>query len=143
MEPQRIIMNFSLPPALEDLEVMTQDVLENMPDELTEYCEDIEVVIEELPDEATEQELELDDPFEVVALFRKGSELSPGVESKSNDNDDRLILYRRPLLDYWCECSDDLSQILRQVIIEEIARNYDFADDDIDDMVQRHYQGML
>lgn len=143
MEPQRIIMNFSLPPALEDLEVMTRDILENMPDELASYCEDVEILIEELPDEATEQELELDDPFEVLALFRKGSEISPGVERKVAANDDCLILYRRPLLDYWCECCDDLSQILRQVIIEEIARNYEFADDDIDDMVQRHYQGMF
>lgn len=143
MEQQQIIMNFTLPPTLDDLKVMAQEVMDVMPDELAEYCEDIEIVIEDFPDEVLEQELELDDQFEVVALFRKGSEISPGVESKSNDEDDKLIVFRRSLLDYWCECCDDLGQILRQVIIEEIARNYDFTDDDIDEMVSRHYQGML
>ena len=140
---QHIVMNFSVPPSADDLSVMANEQIENMPDELSEFCEDLIIQMEEMPDEATEADLELDDPYELLALYKAGKELSPGVETKAANDDDILILYRRPLLDAWVETGDDLARVVREAMIEEIGNNFDFSDDEIEEMTARHYQGML
>lgn len=143
MDRQQIIMNFTVPPGTDDMQVIAQEAFEHLPEEILEFCDDIEIQIEELPDEAVEQELELDDPFELLALFRSGKQIAPGVESKTADSEDLLILYRRPILDLWCETEENLNITVRDVMIEELGRNFDFSDEEIEEMSKRHYQGML
>lgn len=136
-------MNYTVPPSCDDIEVIADTVLESLPEELMEFCEGLAIRVEELPDEALEDELDLDDPYDLVALYRSGSHISPGVESKTANDDDLILLFRRPLLDMWCESFDDLSELVRQVIIEELGSNFDFSEDEIDEMTNRHHQGML
>ena len=136
-------MNFTVPPSPDDLEAIAQDVLANLPEELLEFCDGLALQIEDIADEALEDELDLDDPFELVALFRSGKQISPGVESKVANDDDILILFRRAILDMWCESGEDLTQVVRDVMIEELGSNFDFSEDEIEDMSKRHHQGLL
>ncbi len=140
---QQIIMNFSVPPSTDDLAVIANNQLQNMPDELMEYSEDLTIQIEEVVDETTESDLELDDPYELLMLYKAGGELTPGVEKKETKDDDVLIIYRRPVLDLWCERGEDLTAIMREAMIEEIATQFDFPEETIDEMNNRHHQGML
>lgn len=139
----QIIMNFSCPPGADDIEVIAVAALASMPDELSEYCENLAIKVEEFPDDAIQQDMELEDPYELVALYRSGSQISPGVTKKTANDDDVLLIFRRPLLDVWCETGDDLGILIRQVLIEEIGHNFDLSEDDIEEMVGRHFQGML
>ncbi len=143
MDQQRIIMNFTTAPSADDIEVIANEVLETLPEELLEFCDALTLQIEDMPDESLEIELDLDDPYELVALYKSGKELSPGVESKVANDDDLLILFRRPILDSWCETGEELSQIVRDAMIEELGNNFEFSDDEIEEMSRRHYQGML
>lgn len=140
---KQIIMNFSVPPSLDDFEVMSAEALELLPEELAEFSDGLAVAIEEFPDEVTERDLDLEDPYELLALYKSGKEISPGVERKSANDDDLLVLYRRPILDMWCESGDDLGGLIRNVMIEELGRHFEFSDDEINEMSERHYQGML
>ena len=132
-----VIMNYTTPPSLEDLEGMAQAHLDNLPDELADYCEDLVLVIEDLPDESIENDLDLDTPFDILALFKNGAEITPGVLAKQQSEDDRLILFRRPILDYWCESYEDLNFLIRQIIINELGQNFDLSDEEIEDLVLR------
>jgi predicted Zn-dependent protease with MMP-like domain len=143
MDKKQVIMNFTVPPSEEDITVIAESVLESLPEEIIIFCESLAIRVEELPDEAVEQELDLDDPYELIALYRKGSQISPGVESKTANDDDVLMIYRRPLLDMWCDSCDDISDLVRQVMIEELGENFDFSDEEIEEMTARHHQGML
>lgn len=140
---QQIIMHFTNPPSLEDMEVIIGEAYEQMPEELMEFCEGLALVVEDFPDEMVENDLDIDDPYELLALYKSGKEISPGVERKTANDDDVLVIYRRAVLDLWCETCDDLNDVVRQVMIEELARHFDFSDDEIDELVQRHHQGML
>jgi len=131
---QQIIMNFSAPPSGDDLLVIANGLLENMPDELVDHIDDLTIQIEEFPDEATESDLDLEDQYELLTLYKAGSELTPGVETKAANDDDVLILFRRPLLDLWCETGEDLAGIIRDAMIEEIANQFEFSDNDIEAM---------
>lgn len=140
---QQIIMNFTVPPGIEDFQTMCLAILESLPEELLEFCEGLAVRVEDFPDEVTEQELELQDSYELLSQYKSGKEISPGVERKTANDDDLLIVYRRAVLDMWCETCDDLSTLIRQVMIEELGRHFEFSEEEIDDMSGRHYQGML
>ncbi len=136
-------MNFTYPPSVDEVRSIAEHAVEHLPEELVEFTESMTVQIEELPDEALQQEFDLEHPYELVALFRSGKQIAPGVESKVANDDDVLILFRRPLLDLWSETGDDINALVRQVMIEELGQNFDFSDRDIDEMTRRHYQGML
>ncbi|MCB1556775.1 MAG: metallopeptidase family protein [Alphaproteobacteria bacterium] len=143
MERQEIIMSFTVPPSAEDLAAIAREALEALPEELSSFCEDLTLAVEELADEALEDELDLDTPFDLPALYRKGSQIAPGVQSKVANDDDVLILFRRALLDLWCESGEDINILIRQVMIEELAGNFDFSDAEITEMTRRHFQGLF
>lgn len=143
MDCQRIIMNFTVPPSMEDIEDLATSTWENLPEELLSRCDELAIVIEDAVDETTLDDLDIDDAFDLLALYKSGKQISPGVERKVANDDDVLVIYRRPLLDMWCETQEDLQGLIRQVLIEELGRHFEFSEDDIEDMAERHYQGML
>ena len=143
MDGQQIIMNHTISPTLEDIEVMVGAVLDDLPDELMSFCDGLAVRIEDFPDELVEGELELDDPYDLLALYRSGKEISPGVEKKTANDGDLLIIFRRPLLDMWCETGEDITALVRRAIIDELGNHFDFSEDEVHEMTVRHYQGML
>lgn len=143
MDEHRIIMNFSAPPGLDDIETMSKEILETLPEEILEFCETLAIEVEDFPDDALQAELELDDPYELVGLYRSGKEISPGVERKVANDDDVLLLFRRPILDLWCDTGDDLTSLLREIMIEELGNNFDFSEEEIEEMTARHHQGMF
>jgi predicted Zn-dependent protease with MMP-like domain len=142
-QQQQIIMSYTVPPGMEELEVIAAAMLDSLPEELLEHCDGLAIKCEDFPDDNISEELDLEDPYDLLALYRSGKEIAPGVEKKTANDDDILIVYRRPLLDMWCESCEDLTGLLRQVMIEELGRHFDFADEDIEEMTRRHYQGML
>lgn len=143
MDTRQIIMSYTVPPSTDDLQALSQSIFEDLPEELLEFCEDLQILVEEIVDEATEIELELDDPYELLALYKSGKEISPGVERKSAEQADVLVIYRRAVLDIWCETCEDFSRLLRQIMIEELGRRFGFSDTEIGEMSKRHYQGLL
>ena len=136
-------MNYSSPPSADDVTVIASQVLDSLPDELSELCEELVLQVEEFPDEMIDAELELEGPYDLLALYRSSKEIAPGVEKKVANGEDRLLLFRRPILDLWCETGDDLANLVREIVIEEIARSHEFSEADIQAMLKRHHQGML
>lgn len=136
-------MNFAAPPSADDLTAIARQVLESLPDEISEACEDLALEIQEFPDEALEQDMALETEYDLLALYKSSKELAPGVQKKVANGDDILVLFRRPILDLWCETCDDLGSLVREVMIEEIARAQEFSEDDIRKMIKAHHQGML
>jgi predicted Zn-dependent protease with MMP-like domain len=53
------------------------------------------------------------------------------VAAAPNDLD-MIFLYRRPLLDFWCETGDDLFDLIRNVLIHEIGHHFGFSDEDME-----------
>lgn len=143
MEQHRIIMNFSAPPSAEDIDTIAKDILASLPEELMEHCETLLLQVEEFADDATQAEMEIDDPYELLALYKSGKEISRGVQRKVANDDDILFLYRRAILEVWCETQDDLASLIREIMIEELAQNFDFTEEEIEEMAARHHQGMF
>ncbi|MAH04953.1 MAG: hypothetical protein CL561_05310 [Alphaproteobacteria bacterium] len=135
---KEIIMNFSVPPSDDDILVLAKDTLENLPDEFSEFCKDIELAVEDFASEDVEQQLDAEDPYEILLFLKSGKEISPGIEAKNSADNDCLVLYRRPILDYWAEVEEDFSDVITRIIFEEIAAEHDYTADEIAEMVLSH-----
>jgi len=140
---KNIIMNFGNPPGLDDLQVMAEELLDNLPDELQDYVEDLSITIENFPDDTVKHDLNVEDDYDLLGYYACAKQISPGIEKKESDGEDTIILFRRPILDLWAEEETDLSSLVRQIMIEEIGSYFEFSDEDIEDMIETHHQGLL
>jgi predicted Zn-dependent protease with MMP-like domain len=118
-------------PTLAELEALAERALASVPAELKRHMGRVVIRIDEFPDEETEREMELQSPFDILGLYRgvalpRQSVMDPGVEPEL------IFLYRRPILDYWCETGDDLYAVVRHVLIHEIGHHFGFSDEDME-----------
>ena len=123
------MLNF--PPSLADIQGIAVKALMSIPEELRRFARDVVVRVEEFPDEDTLDELGLENPFDLLGLYR-GVALSRKSVFHTPHNVDMVFLYRRPILDYWCESGEDLVDVVRHVLIHEIGHHFGFSDDDMD-----------
>jgi predicted Zn-dependent protease with MMP-like domain len=119
------------PPSLDDLDSIAREALATVPDELFQHCREVVIRVEELPDEETIKELELESPFDLLGLYR-GVALHRKSMLDIPNGVDMIFLYRRPLLDYWCETESDLLALVRHVLIHEIGHHFGFSDADME-----------
>jgi predicted Zn-dependent protease with MMP-like domain len=119
-----------LPPSLAEIEELARLALGTIPRRLKLHLGAVLIRVEEFPDAETEAEMELDSPFDILGLYR-GIALPHKSVSDARANVDMIFLYRRPLLDYWCESGEDLAHLVRHVLIHEIGHHFGFSDEDM------------
>ncbi len=120
-----------LAPSLAQFEALAQHALATIPDELKRHLGPVVIRVDEFPDEETEEEMGLDSPFDILGLYR-GVALPLKSVSDPRPNIDMIFLYRRPILDYWCDSGEALHTIVRHVLIHEIGHHFGFSDDDME-----------
>ena len=118
-------------PLLADIEALAQRELETIPPELKRHLGPLVIRVEEFPDEETEAEMGLESPFDILGLYH-GVALPHKSVNDPRVELDMVFLYRRPILDYWCESGDDLRAVVRHVLIHEIGHHFGFSDDDME-----------
>ena len=120
-----------LPPSIVDIEALAQSALASIPRELKQHLGPVVIRVEEFPDEETEAEMGLESPFDILGLYR-GVALPHKSTASTRADADLVFLYRRPILDYWCETGEDLGDVVRHVLIHEIGHHLGFSDEDME-----------
>ncbi|MDH5747993.1 MAG: metallopeptidase family protein [Rhodospirillales bacterium] len=119
------------PPSLNQFEALARTAFEAIPDELRNRVENVVFRIEDFPDAETEREMDLESPFDLLGLYR-GVPLGDKSIQDTPMDVDMIFLYRRPILDYWCETGEDLAHVIRHVLIHEIGHHFGLSDDDME-----------
>jgi predicted Zn-dependent protease with MMP-like domain len=125
-----------LPPSLADLEALAQRALAGLPRRFKRHLGEVLIRVEDFPDRDTERAMRLDSPFDLMGLYH-GVALPHKSVSDPQPGIDVIFLYRRPILDYWCETGDDLADIVRHVVIHEIGHHFGFSDEDMERIERR------
>ncbi len=125
------IAHFTTPPTLADLEAVAREAYASIPGELRRYVHDVVIRVEEFPDDETLEELDCESPFDLLGLYR-GVDLTRKSTQDAPQDLDMIFLYRRPILDYWCEEGEDLTHLVRHVLIHEIGHHFGLSDDDME-----------
>ena len=118
-------------PTAEDIEALAERAFADIPIQLREVTGDIVFRVEEFPNDETVAALELDSPFELLGLYQ-GVDLTQKSVADPSLEQDMIFLYRRPLLDYWCETGESLDRLVRHVLMHEIGHHFGFSDADME-----------
>lgn len=118
-------------PSLDDIELIAREAMQTIPEELLRLTIDVIVHVTEFPDEETERAMELASPFDLLGLYQ-GIPIGEKDAGGTPHDVDRIFLYRRPLLDYWCETGEELTHLVRHVMIHEIGHHFGLSDEDMD-----------
>jgi predicted Zn-dependent protease with MMP-like domain len=122
--------SFSSPPSLDDIEAIASEQLAALPSAFREHLGDIVFRVQEFPDAETLDAFEMDSPFDLMGLYH-GVDIGSKSVSDPAPGIDMIYLYRRPILDYWCETGEDLGHLVRHVLIHEIGHHFGLSDDDM------------
>ena len=119
------------PPTLADIDGMAREALAALPEPLGRMTEGVILQVTDFPDDDVCEEMDLESPFEILGLYQ-GVSLAEKQLEASGAVPDMVFLYRRPILDYWCETGEDLRHVVRHVLIHEIGHHFGFSDDDME-----------
>ena len=122
---------YSTAPSLADIEAVALAALDTIPPELGRHVGNLVIQVEEFPDDETVEDMELESPYDLLGLYR-GVALTQKSFGDVAAGPDMIYLYRRPLLDYWCESGEELAHLVRHVLIHEIGHHFGFSDDDME-----------
>jgi predicted Zn-dependent protease with MMP-like domain len=120
-----------LPPSLADLDQLAREELRRLPQELIGLAQNVVIRVEEFPDADVEEEMGLESPFDLLGLYQ-GVDLTHKSVMDTPCGVDMILLYRRPILDYWCETGEALADIVRHLLVHEIGHHFGFSDDDME-----------
>lgn len=123
---------YTHPPTLEDFAVIAETALGDIPADLSSLIEGVALRVDDFPDEDTVREMELETPFDLLGLY---SGVPFGEKTLAlGGQPDMIFLYRRPILDYWCDSGEDLTHVIKHVLIHEIGHHYGLSDADMEEL---------
>jgi predicted Zn-dependent protease with MMP-like domain len=124
-------MTEQLAPSIADLERLAEAAWESLPKPFRTACAGLAIRVEDFPPEEVLAELGIEDPFDLTGLY-DGMALTEKSLFDQPTAPDIVWLFRRPILEEWIERGNvDLADLIRHVLVHEIAHHLGWSDDDI------------
>ena len=118
-------------PDTADLEAMARDAIATLPAPYRSAAAQIVFRIEDFAPEGIAAELGAEDLFELTGLY-DGIPLTEKSVSDQPLSPDVIWLFRRPILDEWCDRGDiALADLVAHVLVHELAHHFGWSDADI------------
>jgi predicted Zn-dependent protease with MMP-like domain len=111
--------------------VLAATALDRLPAHFADPIRHVPIIVEDFPASDVMQAMALESPFDIMGLYH-GVDLASKSGAAASEDLDRIFLYRRPILDYWCETAESLSHVVAHVLIHEIGHHFGLSDDDME-----------
>ena len=115
-------------PTLADIEIMAQAAVERLPEDFRRHLASVVLRIEDFPDADVIAEMELESEWDILGLYQ-GRHVGMKGDEPSGVLPDMIFLYRRPMLDEWCQGDDSLEAIVTHVLVHEVGHHFGLSDD--------------
>lgn len=118
----------TLAPTLADIEALAQGAVERLPDLFRQHLGSVLLRVEDFPDAEVMAEMELESEWDILGLYQ-GRHIGMKGDEPSGVLPDMIFLYRRPLLDEWCQTDDSLEAIVTHVLVHEVGHHFGLSDE--------------
>lgn len=120
-----------LAPSLEDFARLAKEAFDALPEPFRGLAGDVVIRVDDFADDEVLAGFGMEDPFELTGLYH-GVDIGLRDSMGPAAEPSRIFLYRRPILDEWCERGDvGLDEIIAHVLIHEIGHHFGLDDDQI------------
>ena len=117
-------------PDADAIEVIARATIAKLPAQFAEHLGDIVFAVEEYADDETLAALGIEHPLDLSGLYH-GRPLGEKSSMDVAPMPDRIILYRRAILEEWIETGVRLDDLVAHVTIHEIGHHFGLSDDDM------------
>ena len=119
-------------PSVADIEALAEAAFAQLPAAFRRLCEGLVIQVVDFPDEETLDEMEAQSEFDLLGLFRGRGLAQRSAVEETGALPNMIWLYRRPLLDFWCEGEDSLGAVVTHVLVHEIGHHFGLSDEDME-----------
>jgi predicted Zn-dependent protease with MMP-like domain len=119
-------------PTLDDIEALAEAAFARLPGPFRRRCEGLVIQVVDFPDDETLDEMGAQGEFDLLGLFRGRGLAQRGAVEETGELPNMIWLYRRPLLDFWCEGEDTLTAVVSHVLVHEIGHHFGLSDADME-----------
>ena len=117
-------------PDADAIEAIARATIAKLPAQFAEHIGDIVFAVEEFADDETLAALGIEHPLDLSGLYH-GRPLGEKSSMDSGTMPDRIVLYRRAILEEWIETGVRLDDLVAHVTIHEIGHHFGLSDDDM------------
>ena len=117
-------------PDADAIEAIARATIARLPQQFAEHLGDIVFAVEEFADDETLAALGLEHPLDLSGLYH-GRPLGEKSSMDVAPMPDRIVLYRRAILEEWIETGVRLDDLVAHVTIHEIGHPFGLSDDDM------------
>ena len=119
-------------PSLEVIAALAEAALAELPGGFRKLAGEVEMRVLDFADEQILDDLGIEDAFQLTGLYQ-GPDLASRSVFDPSPGPSMLFLYRRPILDEWCERGDvTLGELVAHVLVHEIGHHFGLSDADIE-----------
>jgi predicted Zn-dependent protease with MMP-like domain len=119
-------------PTLDDIDALAEAAFGRLPASFRRRCEGLVIHVVDFPDDETLDEMGAQSEFDLLGLFRGRGLAHRGAVEQTGELPNMIWLYRRPLLDFWCEGEDTLGAVVTHVLVHEIGHHFGLSDADME-----------
>ena len=121
---------FGAAPSAADIEAIARRTLNALPEPFASHLRDIVLLVEEFASDEILQSMRIEDPFDLTGLY-EGLPLNHKSVEISGTLPDRILLFRRPILDEWADSAETLERLVAHILIHEAGHHFGFSDADM------------
>ena len=119
-------------PSLDDIDALAEMAYAQLPASFRRLCQSLDIQVADFPDDETLDEMNAQSEFDLLGLFRGRGIAHRSAVEETGELPNMIWLYRRPLLDYWCEGEDTLAAVVTHVLVHEIGHHFGLSDADME-----------
>lgn len=121
---------FGPSPSAADIEAIARRTLAALPEPFASHLRDVVLQVEEFANDEILAAMGIEDAFDLTGLY-EGLPINQKSVDISGNLPDRILLFRRPILDEWADGEDSLERLVAHILIHEAGHHFGFSDDDM------------
>jgi predicted Zn-dependent protease with MMP-like domain len=120
-------------PTLDDIEALAVAALKDLPEPFRSLAADVTCTVADFAEQDVLDGFGMESPFELMWLFTGIGMTEDGAMPQTGQLPNTVFLYRRAILDYWCENDDNsLGEVVTHVLIHELGHHFGFSDEEME-----------